>query len=137
MPGLHGEGLAAAQPAPEEVGGEHRRDEELQGVAQPARGGVAPAAREIEEPGGEEGDREKQDRFVRHGCEPPEEAGRAHGFTSCGGAPWGDLRARAAAAPGIRPIAGAGRGASRAGLWRTACRSRAPAAAARATAMPS
>ena len=71
VPGLHREGLPAAQPAPEEVGGEHGADEELERVPAPAGSRVLGATHEEEDPGGEEGDGEEQDRLVRHGSEPP------------------------------------------------------------------
>src|SRR5436190_10247074 len=58
-PGLHCECLSAAQPGPEEVGGEEGDEEDLQRVAAPA-GDVERADEELEEPGAEEGDREKQ-----------------------------------------------------------------------------
>src|SRR6185503_20359819 len=108
MPGLHRERLSAAQPAPEEVGGEHHEDEKLQRVAQAAGGGVLAAADEEEQPGGEETDREQQDRLVDHGSEPPQEPGRARRCaTSYGDAPERCLRVPAARAAGIRPTAGA------------------------------
>src|SRR5688500_14705658 len=77
MPGFHGERLSAAQPAPEEVGGEDGGDEELQCMAPPAGSRVLRAAHEEEQPGSEEGDGEEQDCLVRHGREPPGEAWRA------------------------------------------------------------
>src|SRR5688572_12941943 len=110
MPGLHRQRLPAAQPAPEEVGGEHGADEELESVPAPAGRCVLGAADEEEDPGGEEGDGEEQDRLVRHGSEPPGQPGRAP-FTSYDAAPGRFLRARAAAATGIRPT---GRAACRA-----------------------
>src|SRR5215208_2326390 len=104
MPGLHRQRLPAAQPAPEEVGGEHGADEELEQVPAPAGSRVLGAAHEEENPRGEEADGEEQDRLVRHGCEPPQQPGRAP-FTSYDGAPGRSLRARAAGATGIRPTA--------------------------------
>src|SRR3989337_1875709 len=106
MPGLHRQRLSAAQPAPEEIGGEDGGDEELQRMAPPAGSRVLRAAHEEEQPGGEEGDGEEQDCLVRHGCEPPGEAWRAQ-FTSSGAAPRRFPRARAARATGIPPTADA------------------------------
>jgi hypothetical protein len=75
LPGLHGERLAAAQPAPQEVGGEGEEDEDLQLQARYAwMRGVGAAAREVEDPGGEEGDCEEQQRLVRHAGQAPREA---------------------------------------------------------------
>src|SRR6185295_2824165 len=87
-PGPHGERLAAAQPGPQEIGGEEKADEELQQVAHAAGGGIAAAAREEEHPGGEESDREEEKRFVDHACQAPRESRRrsAHRrFFSAGG----------------------------------------------------
>jgi len=59
-PGLHRQRLSAAQPAPEEVGGEHRQHEELQQIAPPAFD-LQRAGGELEHPGREEGHPEQQE----------------------------------------------------------------------------
>ena len=68
-PRAHRERLPAAQPAPQEVSGEHDDDEKLQLGAHDAARGVAAAAREEEQPRSEETDGEDQKRFVGHGRE--------------------------------------------------------------------